>query len=168
MDYLNEIGKRAKQAAFCLGKLTNQKKNEALIAIAKALVQNQDDILAANQVDVQIAKDNGMKESLIDRLSLSEARIEGMANGLINVAALDNPVGEVLSMKQRPNGLMIGEKVVPLGVIGIIYESRPNVTTDAFSLCFKTGNASILRGGSDCINSNVAIVKVIRLSLIHI
>ena len=162
MDYLNEIGKRAKQAAFCLGKLTNQKKNEALIAIAKALVQNQDDILAANQVDVQIAKDNGMKESLIDRLSLSEARIEGMANGLINVAALDNPVGEVLSMKQRPNGLMIGEKVVPLGVIGIIYESRPNVTTDAFSLCFKTGNASILRGGSDCINSNVAIVKVIR------
>lgn len=162
MDYLNEIGKRAKQAAFCLGKLTNQKKNEALIAIAKALVQNQDDILAANQVDVQIAKDNGMKESLIDRLSLSEARIKGMANGLINVAALDNPVGEVLSMKQRPNGLMIGEKVVPLGVIGIIYESRPNVTTDAFSLCFKTGNASILRGGSDCINSNVAIVKVIR------
>lgn len=162
MDYLNEIGKRAKQAAFCLGKLTNQKKNEALIAIAKALVQNQDDILAANQVDVQIAKDNGMKESLIDRLFLSEARIEGMANGLINVAALDNPVGEVLSMKQRPNGLMIGEKVVPLGVIGIIYESRPNVTTDAFSLCFKTGNASILRGGSDCINSNVAIVKVIR------
>lgn len=162
MDYLNEIGKRAKQAAFCLGKLTNQKKNEALIAIAKALVQNQDDILAANQVDVQIAKDNGMKESLIDRLSLSEARIEGMANGLINVAALDNPVGEVLSMKQRPNGLMIGEKVVPLGVIGIIYESRPNVTTDAFSLCFKTGNASILRGGSDCIYSNVAIVKVIR------
>ena len=162
MDYLNEIGKRAKHAAFCLGKLSNQKKNEALIAIAKALLANQDDILAANQVDVQTAKENGMKESLIDRLSLSEARIEGMANGLINVAAIDNPVGEVLSMKQRPNGLMIGEKVVPLGVIGIIYESRPNVTTDAFSLCFKTGNASILRGGSDCINSNVAIVKVIR------
>lgn len=162
MEYLNEIGKRAKSAAFSLGKLSDQKKNEALLAIAKALIANQEDILKANEEDVKAAKSNGMKESLIDRLSLNEARIAGMANGLTKVTLLDNPVGEVLSMKQRPNGLMIGEKVVPLGVIGIIYESRPNVTTDAFSLCFKTGNAVILRGGSDCINSNIAIVKVVR------
>lgn len=162
MEYLNEIGKRAKSASFSLGKLSNQKKNEALLAIAKALIANQEAILRANEEDVKNAKSNGMKESLIDRLSLDEGRIAGMANGLTKVATLDNPVGEVLSMKQRPNGLMIGEKVVPLGVIGIIYESRPNVTTDAFSLCFKTGNAVILRGGSDCIHSNIAIVNVVR------
>lgn len=162
MEYLNEIGKRAKSASFSLGKLSNQKKNEALLAIAKALIANQEAILRANEEDVNNAKSNGMKESLIDRLSLDEGRIAGMANGLTKVASLDNPVGEVLSMKQRPNGLMIGEKVVPLGVIGIIYESRPNVTTDAFSLCFKTGNAVILRGGSDCIHSNIAIVNVVR------
>ena len=162
MEYLNEIGKRAKRASFILGKLSNQKKNEALLAIAEALIEHQNDIIVENQKDVEKARSNGMKESLLDRLSLNEARIEGMANGIRKVAKLDSPVGEVLSMKQRPNGLMIGEKVVPLGVVGIIYESRPNVTTDAFSLCFKTGNAVILRGGSDCIMSNIAIVNVIR------
>ncbi len=162
MEYLNDIGKRAKKASFFLGKLSNQKKNEALLAIAEALIEHQNDIIVENQKDVEKARSNGMKESLLDRLSLNEARIEGMANGIRKVAKLDSPVGEVLSMKQRPNGLMIGEKVVPLGVVGIIYESRPNVTTDAFSLCFKTGNAVILRGGSDCIMSNIAIVNVIR------
>lgn len=165
MEYLNEIGKRAKKASFQLGKLTNEKKNEALCTIADELENDYQSILNANEKDVKKAKENGMKESLIDRLSLSKSRIEGMANGLRKVAKLDNPVGEVLSMKQRPNGLMIGEKVVPLGVIGIIYESRPNVTTDAFSLCFKTGNAVILRGGSDCIESNLAIVAIVRKAL---
>lgn len=162
MEYLNDIGKRAKAASSQLAKVSNQKKNEALLAIADALEKHQNSIIAANQLDVQKAKSNGMKEALIDRLAVTEARITGMANGVRKVAALDNPVGEVLSMKQRPNGLMIGEKVVPLGVIGIIYESRPNVTVDAFSLCFKTGNAVILRGGSDCIQSNIALLGVIR------
>lgn len=162
MEYLNAIGRRAKAASTLLGKVSNQRKNEALLAIADALKLNQDAIIKANELDVEKAKQNHMKESLLDRLAVNEARIDGMANGLRKVAALDNPVGEVLSMKQRPNGLMIGEKVVPLGVIGIIYESRPNVTPDAFSLCFKTGNAVILRGGSDCIQSNIAIVAIIR------
>lgn len=162
MEYLNNIGKRAKSAASELGKFSNQYKNETLLAIADALISHQSELIAANDKDVCLAKSNGMKESLIDRLVLNEAKILGIANGLRKVAALDNPVGEVLSMKQRPNGLMIGEKVVPLGVVGIIYESRPNVTVDAFSLCFKTGNAVILRGGSDCIQSNIALIAVIR------
>ena len=162
MEYLFDIGKRAKRASYLLGKISNQKKNEVLLAIADGLVSHQDVILASNQEDVSLAKQRGMKESLIDRLTLTSDRINGIANGMRKVAALDNPVGEVLSMKQRPNGLMIGEKVVPLGVVGMIYESRPNVTADAFSLCFKTGNVAILRGGSDCIKSNIAIVKVIR------
>lgn len=162
MEYLNEIGKRAKRSAGFLGRLSNQKKNEALLAIADEMIRQQQLIVDANALDVERAKANGMKESLIDRLSVNKDRILSMANGLRKVAALENPVGEVLSMKQRPNGLMIGEKVVPLGVIGMIYESRPNVTVDAFSLCFKTGNAAILRGGSDCIQSNIALVNVIR------
>lgn len=162
MKYLNDIGKRAKSASIVLARISNTKKNEALLAIANALIENQESIMKANQLDVSNAIKRGMKESLIDRLTVNESRILGMAGGLRKVAALDNPVGEVLGMKQRPNGLMIGEKVVPLGVIGMIYESRPNVTVDAFSLCFKTGNAVILRGGSDCIQSNIALVEVIR------
>lgn len=162
MKYLNDIGKRVKSASTVLARISNTKKNEALLAIANALIENQESIIKANQLDVSNARKRGMKESLIDRLTVNESRILGMAGGLRKVAALDNPIGEVLGMKQRPNGLMIGEKVVPLGVIGMIYESRPNVTVDAFSLCFKTGNAVILRGGSDCIQSNIALVEVIR------
>lgn len=165
MEYLNQIGKRAQQAAVEVGRISNQKKNEALRFVADTLVAQGNVILAANEKDVEIAKNNGMKESLIDRLMLTKERIEAMANGVRKVATLENPVGEVTQMKQRPNGLMIGEKVVPLGVVGMIYESRPNVTTDAFALCFKTGNAVILRGGSDCIHSNIAIVSVIRTAL---
>jgi len=170
MEYLNDIGRRAKCAASILGRLSNQEKNAALLAIADALIEHQAELIAANQKDVTLAESNGMKEALIDRLILNESKILGIVNGLRKVAALDNPVGEVLSMKQRPNGLMIGEKVVPLGVVGIIYESRPNVTVDAFSLCFKTGNAAILRGGSDCIQSNIALIAVIRnvLNSLHI
>jgi glutamate-5-semialdehyde dehydrogenase len=123
------------------------------------------DIMAANEEDVKTAEKNCMKSSLIDRLRLTQARLKGMADGLMEIWSLPDPIGEVLSMNVRPNGLTIGQKVVPLGVIGIIYESRPNVTADAFGLCFKSGNAVILRGGSDAINSNKAIVKALRQGL---
>jgi len=162
---LNEIGKRAKAASRHLAILSTSKKNEALKAVAAALVANSADIIAANEIDVKNAKENGMSEALLDRLSVNEARVKAMADGILQVADLKDPVGEVLSMTNRPNGLMIGKKRVPLGVIGMIYESRPNVTPDAFCLCFKTGNAVILRGGSDCIHSNLAITKVIRAAL---
>lgn len=164
MDLI-QIGKRAKDASHRLAILPTVKKNEALQAVAKALMENTAAILAANEIDVKNAKENGMSEALLDRLSLNEARVKAMADGILQVADLKDPVGEVLSMTNRPNGLMIGKKRVPLGVIGMIYESRPNVTPDAFCLCFKTGNAVILRGGSDCIHSNLAITKVIRAAL---
>lgn len=162
---LNEIGRRAKTASRHLGILSSSKKNDALRAVAAALVKNSADIITANKIDVKNAKENGMSEALLDRLSVNEARVKAMADGILQVADLKDPVGEVLSMTNRPNGLMIGKKRVPLGVIGMIYESRPNVTPDAFCLCFKTGNAVILRGGSDCIHSNLAITKVIRAAL---
>ncbi|MCM1498864.1 MAG: glutamate-5-semialdehyde dehydrogenase, partial [Clostridium sp.] len=119
----------------------------------------------ANKKDIENGKANGMPEALLDRLALTGKRIEGIAEGVRQVAALEDPIGEVLSMKERPNGLLIGKKRVPLGVVGIIYESRPNVTADAFSLCFKTGNAVILRGGSDAIFSNKAFVDIIKQTL---
>ena len=158
MDLI-ELGKRAKASASRLAILPTVKKNEALRAVAEALVANTAPILAANEKDLAAAKENGMSEALMDRLALTQARVKGMADGILQVADLKDPVGEVLSMTNRPNGLMIGKKRVPLGVIGMIYESRPNVTADAFCLCFKTGNAVILRGGSDAIHSNLAITK---------
>ena len=140
-------------------------KNEALLSVAAALTEHSREILEANSLDIEAARANNMNQGLVDRLMLDHGRIESMAEGLIQLAGLDDPVGEVLSMKKRPNGLMIGQKRVPLGVVGIIYESRPNVTADAFGLCFKAGNAVILKGGSDAINSNRAIVAVIRKAL---
>ncbi len=142
-----------------------EEKNRGLLAAAQALLDGQKEILAANQEDMEKAKAQGMSQGLLDRLQLTPKRIEGMAGGLRQVAALDDPVGEVLSMKQRPNGLMIGQKRVPLGVIGIIYEARPNVTADAFGLCFKTGNAVILKGGSDALSSNQAVVACLKRGL---
>lgn len=159
---LNKIGARAKDAAFVLGKCETVKKNEVLKAVAKALVERAGEIVAANSMDVEAAIANNMKESLVDRLKMTNERIEGMALGVSQVADLEDPVGEVLGMKLRPNGLKIGQMRVPLGVIGIIYESRPNVTADAFSLCFKAGNAVILRGGSDAIHSNLTICHIIQ------
>lgn len=141
------------------------RKNEGLKAAAQALLNHADEILEANRKDVARAKEKGMTPGLIDRLELNQSRIEGMADGLLQVASLDDPVGEVLSMKQRPNGLVIGKKRVPLGVVGIIYEARPNVTADAFGLCFKTGNAVILKGGSDALQSNKEIVRWLRQGL---
>ncbi len=162
---LNELGIKAKAASRIMARLSQNDKNNALVAVADALVANATPIIEANSIDMENAKKNGMSEALLDRLLLTKARLEDMAVGIRQVVSLDDPVGEVISMKQRPNGLMIGQKRVPMGVIGIIYESRPNVTVDAFALCFKTGNAVILRGGSDCIHSNIAMVKVIKEAL---
>ena len=162
---LKELGVRAKKASRELNRLGVKRKNEGLEAVAKALILHQDKILAANEKDVKKAKEDQMKEPLVDRLSLTEERIEAMAEGLTQIVALEDPVGEVSEMKTSPLGMQIGQKRVPLGVIGIIYESRPNVTADAFGLCFKTGNAVILRGGSDALNSNLAITKVIAEAL---
>lgn len=159
------LGKNAKKAASFLGNAGINEKNQALLMVADALEENKDYLIEENKKDIVRAKENGMTEALIDRLALTEARIAGMSEGIRQVAALEDPIGEVMNMKKRPNGLLIGQKRVPLGVIGIIYESRPNVTADAFSLCFKTGNAVILRGGSDAICSNQAITNVIRGAL---
>lgn len=165
MDYLEAIGLRSKNAAVEMNRLDSAAKNLGLRAAASALVRNSAEILEANAIDVEAAEKSGMSESLIDRLRLDEARINGMSEGLIQVSELKDPIGEVLSSFIRPNGLHIEKVRVPMGVIGMIYESRPNVTADAFGLCFKSGNSVILRGGSDAINSNIAITHVIRKAL---
>ena len=162
---LMEIGTKAKEAAGKMALLETNKKNEVLNCVAKNLIKDAKTLIAENAKDMEAGKANGMPEGLLDRLLLTEKRIEQMAEGLEQVAALDDPIGEVLSMKKRPNGLRIGQKRVPLGVVGIIYEARPNVTADAFGLCFKTGNAVILKGGSDALHSNIAIVASIRRTL---
>lgn len=162
---LERLGRNAKNASVLLAKASAPEKNRALIQVADDLSANKDRILAANEIDLAHGREAGMKPSLLDRLALTPERIDAMAEGIRQVAALEDPVGEILSMKKTMNGMMIGQKRVPLGVVGIIYESRPNVTADAFSLCFKTGNAVILRGGSDAIHSNTAITEVIRESL---
>ncbi len=159
---LRVIGQKAKDASFLLGKMGSAEKNKGLLAAAQEILDQQEKILAANAIDIEHAKAKGMAQGLVDRLLLTSARIDGIVEGMRQVVGLEDPIGEVISMKQRPNGMMVGQKRVPLGVIGIIYEARPNVTADAFALCFKTGNAVILRGGSDAIHSNQAIVAVIR------
>ena len=164
-DYMSAIGRRAKDAAKYMNRLGQIEKNEGLRAVAEALREQGSFLMSENEKDVQAAQTAGMSEALVDRLRLTKDRIAGMAEGLDQIAGLDDPVGEMISMKTRPNGLRIGTRRVPLGVIGIIYESRPNVTADAFGLCFKTSNVTVLRGGSDAIHSNQAIVKVIRETL---
>ncbi|MBP3620682.1 MAG: glutamate-5-semialdehyde dehydrogenase [Lachnospiraceae bacterium] len=164
---LIELGKKAKAASRIMARLGQDKKNEALLKVADALIANAADIIKGNDIDMENAKANGMSEALLDRLKLTEGRLMDMAEGIRQVVSLEDPVGEVISMKERPNGLMIGQKRVPMGVIGIIYESRPNVTVDAFALCFKTGNAVILRGGSDCIHSNIALIAVMKKALVE-
>ena len=163
---LEKIGKQAKSAEALLRVLSTSQKNKALVTAAEDLVANKKTLLEANAVDIAQAKENQMAPALVDRLLLTETRIAQMAEGLKQMAELEDPVGEVLSMKQRPNGLMIGQKRVPLGVIGIIYESRPNVTADAFGLCFKAGNVVILRGGKDAVHTNQAITRVLQEALI--
>lgn len=165
MTALQETGQKAVQAKYEVQKLSEKEKNRALLTIAEALATETDRILAANEKDLARAEEKGMKAGLIDRLRLTEERIKGMAEGIEKVTQLPDPVGELLETIHRPNGLVIEKRRVPLGVVGIIYESRPNVTADAFSLCFKSGNAVILKGGSDALYSNKAIVSVIREGL---
>lgn len=165
MNELVNKGKKAKEVSFILSNLSSLEKNNGLKAMANSLVSNKEEIVKANKIDLQASMEKGTSKSMLDRLALTEERIEGMANGLRQVVALPDPIGEVLGMWTRPNGLQVGQKRVPLGVIGIIYEARPNVTSDAAGLCFKAGNAVILRGGSEAINSNKAIVKVLREGL---
>ena len=162
---LLQLGMNAKEAEDTIRTITTDQKNQVLAAVADHLVESTDKLLEANAADVTKAKQNPRPEGLVDRLMLSPERIEGMAEGLRQLVALEDPIGEVTGMKKRPNGLLIGQKRVPLGVVGIIYEARPNVTADAFGLCFKTGNVVILKGGSDAIHSNEAIVDCIRESL---
>ena len=165
MEYLDSLGKRAKDASVRLNVLDAASKNLGLRAAAQALVKESASIIEANRLDMEEAVANGMSDALQDRLMLNEDRIKAMAEGLEQISAMKDPIGEVMENNIRPNGLKIMKVRVPMGVIGIIYESRPNVTADAFGLCFKTGNAVILRGGSDSINSNKEIVNVIRKAL---
>ncbi|MBQ6638083.1 MAG: glutamate-5-semialdehyde dehydrogenase [Lachnospiraceae bacterium] len=163
--YLEELCKKAKSAKYEVEKLNERQKNSALRRIAECLVNDAQSIIEANQIDLDNGIANGMHPGLLDRLKLDEGRIQGMAEGLRQVADLEDPVGETLETFKRPNGLEIEKISVPMGVIGIIYESRPNVTADAFALCFKAGSAVILKGGKDAISSNKAIVESIKRGL---
>ena len=157
MTELQKMGAVAQKAAAVL-RTAGENKRTALNAAAAALRARQAEILAANEKDLKAAKENGMSEAMLDRLALTPARIEGMAKGVEDVSAQRDPVGRILSGETNPKGLKVEKITVPMGVIGIIYEARPNVTADAFGLCFKTGNAVILKGGKDAIHSNKAIV----------
>ena len=166
MSTILEICKKAKAASYELAKLTAETKDNALCKMANALEANIDKILAANQLDSKTAKARGLKPTLLDRLSLDKKKITNMARCLREVGGLPDPVGKIESTWTRPNGLIIGQLRVPLGVVGVIYESRPDVTSDAAGICIKSGNAVILRGGSDALNSNVAIGEVLRKALV--
>lgn len=165
MSVLTEMGKQAKEAAVVLAVLPTPKKNQALRHAADALLEAQAEILDANAKDVAAAKAAGIKGAFIDRLTLNEKRVWEMAEGLRQVAALEDPVGKVLFMKTLDNGLIVGQKRVPMGVIGIIFEARPNVTADAFGLCLKAGSAVILRGGKEAITTNKTVVSIFQKAL---
>jgi glutamate-5-semialdehyde dehydrogenase len=165
MSELYNKGENAKKVKSQIQRLSTNEKNSVLVRVADNLIKNSNYILKSNSIDIHEARKQGLKDSLLDRLLLTEDRISSMASGLTKIANLNDPIGEVLFMKQRPNGLRIGKKRVPIGVIGIIYESRPNVTIDAFGLCFKAGNTVILRGGKEAINSNIALVNIVQNSL---
>lgn len=162
---VEEICRDGAGVKYEIQRLSTEKKNEVLRTAAKLLVEREKEILEANQQDIERAKENGMRQAMQDRLLLTSARIAQMAEGLVQVADLPDPNGEVMDEFTRPNGLCIRRVRVPLGVIGIIYESRPNVTADAFALCFKAGNAAILKGGSDALSSNEAITRVLQSAL---
>ena len=162
---ITEICKKAKAASVEMAKLSTEAKNTALCRMANALEADADKILAANKADVEAAKAKGLKSALLDRLALDQRKIQAMARGLREVSGLADPIGTIISSWTRPNGLIISQVRVPLGVVGVIYESRPDVTSDAAGICIKSGNAVILRGGSDALNSNVAIGDVLRDAL---
>ncbi len=160
--YVLNKAKEAKEGARVLAKSSSKQKNNALLKMAETLREKTKELISENKKDIKYAEKKGLSRALIDRLTLNEKRIEEVAQGLIEVAALPDPVGEITKMWQRPNGMTVGRMRVPIGVIGIIYEARPNVTADATGLCLKAGNAVILRGGSEAINSNKAIVKALK------
>lgn len=166
MRELMTIAHAAKKAKSAVARLGTNDKNRGLYAIAAALESNTAEILSANAVDIENGRANGLNEGLIDRLTLTEARIAGIAEGCRQVAALPDPVGELLWQKTRPNGLKIGLKRVPMGVIGIIYEARPNVTVDAAALCFKAGSSCILRGGKEAFHSSMCLTRLMRAALV--
>ena len=162
IEELEAKGKAAKAASRKLSQLSSEVKNKALQNIADDLLPRKDEILAANETDFKEAEASGMDAAMLDRLMLSPGRLEGIARDVLTVASLPDPVGEVFDMRTMPNGLLIGRKRVPLGVIGAIYESRPNVTIDISILCLKSGNAVILRGGKEAIHSNSALDSVVQ------
>ncbi len=164
-EYMATVGQQARAAAKALAKADTALKNNALKAIAKALEADTANLIAENQLDMEAGKASGLDAALLDRLELTHDRIQGMIDGLLQVAALPDPCGEITDMNYRPSGIQLGKMRVPLGVVGIIYESRPNVTIDAASLCLKSGNAAVLRGGSEAIHSNQAIAKAIAVGL---
>jgi len=163
--YMRELGVRARKASRVMASANTGQKNAALAAIADALLESRASLLAANKQDMDAGRNNGLDAALLDRLELNDERIDGMAEGLRQVAALPDPIGEIEDMKYQPSGLQIGKMRVPLGVIGIIYESRPNVTADAAALCLKSGNTAILRGGSEALHSNQAIASCVSAGL---
>ena len=165
-DYMRQLGRQARAASREMARASTRDKNAALLAMAAAIRQQRPKLLAANAKDVKQARADGLDAAMIDRLTLSEKGIEAMAHGLEQVAALPDPVGEVSDLKRQPSGIQVGKMRVPLGVIGIIYEARPNVTADAAALCLKSGNAAILRGGSEAINSNLALARVVQAALV--
>lgn len=164
-QYMQSLGKRAREASQLVASADGQTKNKALDAIAQSIQDSQKTLTDANKIDMQAGHASGLAAALLDRLELTPARIEAMATGLRQVATLPDPIGEITDMKFQPSGLQIGKMRVPIGVIGIIYESRPNVTADAAALCLKSGNATVLRGGSEAINSNIAIAACIQQGL---
>ncbi len=166
MTDLEKMGQDAKDCAYELGLLETRRKNELLEKMAAALVTRTDEILAANELDLAAATDNGVAEVMKDRLLLTTERIQAMAEGMRKIAQLPDPIGQVEKMWKNADGLLIGRQKVPLGVVGIIYESRPNVTTDAASLCFKAGNAVILRGGKEALLSNQSLVTILQETLV--
>ena len=165
LDYMQTLGNQARVASRAIARASTQDKNAALMAIAAAISEQRDALKAANALDMARGQENGLDAALLDRLELTDGRIDGMLEGLQQVAALADPVGEITDLKYRPSGIQVGKMRVPLGVIGIIYESRPNVTIEAASLCLKSGNAAILRGGSEAIESNQALAACIRTGL---
>ena len=164
-EYMQELGKNARAAAAVVAAASTEQKNKALLATVASLEAKRDGILAANKKDMQVGAQNNLDAALLDRLELTPARFDGMLEGLNQVAALADPIGEMSDFSYRPSGIQVGRMRVPLGVIGIIYESRPNVTVEAASLCLKSGNAAILRGGSEAFNSNQAIAEALREGL---
>lgn len=165
MDEVKIIGKKAKLASAKLAHLNSDQKDSVLLRVAELLKENTEQLLKANAADLKQAGEMNLKGAIVERLTLSTEKIEGVAEGLREIAQLDDPIGEIEEMKKRPNGLLIGKKRVPLGVVGVIYESRPNVTADVAGLCIKTGNVCVLRGGKEAFQSNRAIVKVFHMAL---